>query len=305
MTEPAGRIRNPNRLRFSEVMKKNFLFIGWLLATLAAFGQPMRIVSTSPSITETLFALGLGNRVVGVSTYCRYPPEVLHLPKIGTYARPDPEKIAILRPDLAIIHSGSASLPGRLAALRIEFLEVSQTSLSDVYVFIREIGRAAGVTAQADRLVQNIRTRLEAIQSQSQGFRRPSVLLLVGKDPGMLTNMVGAGPKAYLGELLEIAGGRNVLDDVVKIPYPRISLETVVRLDPDLILDASGMGDLKEDVWTMQHRMREPWLQHRELSAVRNGRVVAITSEALVVPGPRVVDAVESMRKPIREASGQ
>jgi iron complex transport system substrate-binding protein len=286
-------------------MKRKSLFIGWVLVTLAAFGQPTRIVSTSPSITETLFALGLGNRVVGVSTYCRYPPEVLSLPKIGTYAKPDPEKIAILRPDLAIIHSGSATLPGRLAALRIEFLEVNQTSLSDVYVFIREIGRAAGVTAQADRLVQNIRSRLEAIQRQAQGFRKPSVLLLVGKDPGLLTNMIGVGPRAYLGELLEIAGGRNILADAAMIPYPRISLETVVRLDPDLILDASGMGDLKEDVRSMQDRMREPWLRHRELSAVRNGRVVAITSEALVVPGPRVIDAVELMREPIREASGQ
>ena len=79
-------------------MKKKLLFIGWVLVTLAAFAQPMRIVSTSPSITETLFALGVGNRVVGVSTYCRYPPEVLRLPKVGTYARPDPEKIALLRP---------------------------------------------------------------------------------------------------------------------------------------------------------------------------------------------------------------
>jgi ABC-type Fe3+-hydroxamate transport system substrate-binding protein len=286
-------------------MKKKVLFFGWVLVTLAAFAQPTRIVSTSPSITETLFALGVGNRVVGVSTYCRYPTEVLTLPKVGTYARPDPEKIALLRPDLAIIHSGSATLPDRLAALRIEFLEVSQTSLSDVYVFIREIGRAAGVTAQAERLVQNIHSRLEAIQGQAQGARKPSVLLLVGKDPGRLTNMIGAGPKAYLGELLEIAGGRNILADAALIPYPRISLETVVRLDPDLILDASGMGDLKEDVRTMQDRMREPWLRHRELTAVRNGRVVAITSEALVVPGPRVVDAVELMSKPIREASGQ
>jgi ABC-type Fe3+-hydroxamate transport system substrate-binding protein len=286
-------------------MTKNVLFFGWVLVTLAAFGQPTRIVSTSPSITETLFALGVGNRVVGVSTYCRYPTEVLTLPKVGTYARPDPEKIALLRPDLAIIHSGSATLPDRLAALRIEFLEVKQTSLSDVYVFIREIGRAAGVTTQAERLVQNIRSRLEAIQGQAQAARKPSVLLLVGKDPGRLTNMIGAGPKAYLGELLEIAGGRNILADAALIPYPRISLETVVRLDPDLILDASGMGDLKEDVRTMQDRMSEPWLRHRELSAVRNGRVVAITSEALVVPGPRVVDAVELMSKPIREASGQ
>ena len=280
-------------------------FAGWMLVALAVFAQPMRIVSTSPSITETLFALGLGNRVVGVSTYCRYPPEVLPLPKVGTFARPDPEKIALLQPDLAIIHSGATTLSSRLKALGIGFVEVDPTSLFDVYVFIREIGRAAGVTDQAENLVQNIRSRLDAIQNQSRGVRKPSVLLLVGKDPGRLTNLIGVGPKAYLGELLEIAGGRNILAESTLIPYPRISLETVVRLDPDLILDASGMGDLKQDIPLMEKRMKEPWLQHRELSAVRNGRVVAITSQSLVVPGPRVVEAVELMRKPIRETSGQ
>jgi iron complex transport system substrate-binding protein len=276
-----------------------------MLMALAVFAQPARIVSTSPSITETLFALGLGKRVVGVSTYCRYPPEVLSLPKVGTFAKPDPEKIALLRPDLAIIHSGAATLSSRLEALGIGFIEVDPTSLSDIYVFIREIGRAAGVTDQAEGLIQNIRSRLDAIQNQSRGVRKPSVLLLVGKDPGRLTNMIGVGPKAYLGELLEIAGGRNILADSTLIPYPRISLETVVRLDPDLILDASGMGDLKQDVQLMEEQMSEPWLQHRELKAVRNGRVVAMTSASLVVPGPRVIEAVELMRKPIRETSGQ
>src|SRR5262249_32412651 len=120
--------RRRTRLRLSSAerycvirsfIRKQLLFFGSLFITCAAFSPPMRIVSTSPSITETLFALGVGTRVVGVSTYCRYPPEVSRLPKVGSYARPDPEKIALLRPDLAIIHPGSPTLSGRLIALGI------------------------------------------------------------------------------------------------------------------------------------------------------------------------------------------
>jgi iron complex transport system substrate-binding protein len=104
-----------------------------LLLPLSEEAQPARIVSTFPSITETLFALGAGDRVVGVSTYCRYPPAVLSLPKVGTYTKPDPEKIALLRPDLVIIQRAANTLADRLSALGIHYLEVRVESLTEVY----------------------------------------------------------------------------------------------------------------------------------------------------------------------------
>src|SRR5580658_4724882 len=98
---------------------------------------PLRIVSTFPSITETLFALGAGDRVVGVSNYCRYPPAVLSLPKVGTFTRPDPEKIALLRPDLVIIDKSATGLAERLSALGIPHADVKLGSLADMYSMIR------------------------------------------------------------------------------------------------------------------------------------------------------------------------
>jgi iron complex transport system substrate-binding protein len=279
------------------------ILILWLLSSLAAFAQPARIVSTSPSITESLFALGLGDRVVGVSTYCHYPPAVQHLAKIGTFIKPDPEKIALLRPDLVVVQKAKSAqpLPGRLTALGIKYVEVEPGSLAEVYSTIQDIGRATGVQDRAARLVADIRQRLDTIHARASGSSRPTVLLIVGRDPGLLNNLIGVGPGAYLDELIEIAGGRNVLADS-KVTYPKISLETVVHTDPEVILDAGAMGTTQNDGTKGENELKQPWLQHRELRAVRNGLVFGLTSEALVVPGPRVVDAVEIISQRIREA---
>ena len=275
----------------------------WLLSSAAAFAQPARIVSTSPSITESLFALGLGDRVVGVSTYCHYPPAVLHLAKIGTFIKPDAEKIALLRPDLVVVQKAKSAqpLPGRLAALGIKYVEVEPGSLAEVYSTIQDIGRATGVEDRAQRLIGDIRKRLDAIHAEASGGSRPTVLLIVGRDPGLLSNLIGVGPGAYLDELIEIAGGRNVLADS-KVTYPRISMETVVRTDPEVILDAGAMGTTQNDGTKGENELKQPWISHRELRAVRNGLVFGLTSEALVVPGPRVVEAVEIISQRIREA---
>lgn len=277
---------------------------GYILGTLLALNaqaQPARIVSTFPSVTETLFALGAGDRVVGVSNYCRYPPAALSLPKIGTYAKPDPEKIALLRPDLVFVQKPAANLDDRLDALGIKHVEVKIGSLAEVYSMIREIGRAVGLPDRAEKLNGDIRSRLDAFRAEAGGRPRPKVLIVVGRTPGLLTNLTAAGPGPYIGELLEIAGGSNVLTGTA-IAYPHISLETVVRLNPDVILDTSIMGDAGADTGLREVSLREPWLAHRELAAVQNGMVLGLASESLVTPGPRVVDAVELIRTKILPA---
>ncbi len=275
-------------------------WIACALFALSAQGAPARIVSTLPSVTETLFALGAGNRVVGVSNYCRYPPAVLSLPKVGTYTKPDPEKIALLRPDLVILQQSASALADRLSALGIQHVAVKVGSLDEVYSMILDIGRAVSLPERAERLNAEIRSRLDAFRAETRGKPHPTVLMVVGRNPGQLTNLIAVGPGSYLGELLEIAGGSNVLTGTV-IAYPRISLETVVRLNPDVIIDASMMGEVGVDPTPQEERLREPWLIHRELAAAQNGMVFGLASESLVTPGPRVVDAVELLRAKIRQ----
>lgn len=290
-------------VNMQRAVKKLFLFLSVLLLALTIQAQPKRIVSTFPSATETLFALGVGNRVVGVSSYCRYPPAVLSLPKVGSYTKPDPEKIALLRPDLVIIDKTMTPLADRLSALGIRYAQVKIGSLADVYSMIQDIGLAAGVPDKAASLNKEIRLRLETICSESEGHPKPTVLLVVGRTPGLLTNLTAAGPSTYLGELLQIAGGSNALG-AEAISYPHISLETVVRLNPDVILDMSMMGESTEPR-VQENRLRQPWLVHRELTAVRNNDVFGLTSETLVTPGPRVVEAAEEIRAKIRRVIPQ
>jgi iron complex transport system substrate-binding protein len=157
------------------------------------------------------------------------------------------------------------------------------------------------VEARAAALVASIRARLDAIRAESQNAKRPTVLLIVGRDPGLLSNLVGVGPGAYLDELIAIAGGKNMLADS-KLQYPHISMETVLRADPDIILDAGAMGTTQNDGTKGEEELKQPWMAQQPLKAVRNRKVFGLTSETLVVPGPRVVEAVEILRKRIREA---
>jgi len=270
----------------------------WLCLALAAFAQPARIVSTSPSITEILFELGAGPSVVGVSTYCRYPEQVLQLPKVGTYSRPNAERIALLKPDLVILHRQNGDLANRLEALGIRTLTIEQGSLAQLFATMRAIGDAVGRRAQAEAQVARIQEKIQSAAAR-KNTAGPSVLLIVSKNREQLTGLIAAGPRTYLGELLEAAGGRNALTASSTQNYPRISLETVIHLNPDFIIDASGMGDEPNDTPEQQKRTIAPWLARGELRAVRHQRVRAVLSEALVVPGPRVVEALDLLRNVI------
>jgi iron complex transport system substrate-binding protein len=279
---------------------------GLLLPIVSAHAAaPARIVSTSPSITETLFALGLGERVVGVSTYCRFPAEVQKLPKVGTFLKPDAELIAGLRPDLVLVHELSTGIDRSLASLRIPFVVVDRGTLASVFSSIRQIAQAAGDPARGGALVADIERRLERVRRGADSAARPRVLFIIGRNPGTLSDLVAVGPGSYIDNLIEIAGGRNVLAIHGQPEYPRISMETVLRLDPEVIVDTVDMGETEAE-----RRVRQPinerlWTTYGTLTAVKTLRLHAATTDALVVPGPRVVDAAEWVAALLRERSGR
>jgi iron complex transport system substrate-binding protein len=262
----------------------------------------MRIVSTSPSITESLFGLGLGDRVVGVSQYCRYPPAALALPRVGTFLKPDVESIARLSPDLVLIHANADGLEGRLSAVGLRFVAADRgTGLAGVYSSIGAIAEAAGVPERGRALVAEIQGRLTRMRDAAKGAPHPRVLLIVGRRPGTLSDIVAVGRKAYLGQLLEIAGGTNVLDDPRLPEYPRISLETVIRLRPDVIIDTGDMGDTPEERERNGRANDALWRGNFLVAAAVIKRIHAATTDALVVPGPRVTEAAEWLRSLIQE----
>jgi iron complex transport system substrate-binding protein len=272
-----------------------YFLVLFLLFVRGTQAEPQRIVSTSPTITEALFALGLGPHVVGVSNYCEYPPQVKDLPKVGTFLRPDPELIARLHPDLVILHKLPNDVTDRLSALHIPYAVVDRGGLTDAYTEIKQIGDAAGAKPQADTLIAKIRVRLDQIRSQSNTETKPSVVFIMGRESGTLSGLIAVGRDLFLNDLIEVAGGTNPIAKDSSQPYPHISLETILRINPDVLIDMGDMGATQQDRERKALENRELWNHVSNLAAAKNGRVYSLTSTAFVVPGPRVIDAAETL----------
>jgi iron complex transport system substrate-binding protein len=263
------------------------------LSAAALCAQPQRIVSTAPSITELLFALGLGDRVVGVDRFSHYPPEAATRTHIGDYASPNIEAIAALRPDLVIIPTNPVRLRERLEALRIQVLEVDQEGLPKLFRSFEVVGQATGATAQAARLTATVKLQLEAIRAKAAGRPRTRMMFVVGRTPNALNELFVMGGASYLNELIEIAGGENVFRDA-SAAYPQVSLEEVLKRNPEVIID---MGEMSQTIGVTPEQKRAVealWQRLPSLAAVKNRRVHAVASDIFVVPGPRVVDAARA-----------
>jgi len=276
-------------------MRRLIIFwLGFWFAAAIVFGQaPKRIVSTAPSITELLYALGLGDRVVGVDRFSRYPVEALRKPKIGDYANPNLETIASLRPDLVIIPVNPVKLAERLAVLRLKVLEIDQESVAKLYESFRIVGETAGAGAEAAKLASTVRLQLDAIRARAAPLKRTRMMFVVGRTPNRLDGLIVVGQASYLNEIITLAGGENVFRDAVA-SYPGVSLEEVLARNPDVILD---MGDMADTVGVTDQHKREVtglWERLASVNAVKQHRVHAVASDIYVVPGPRVVDAAKA-----------
>jgi iron complex transport system substrate-binding protein len=264
------------------------LIVPLLLAVNLWGAGAQRIVSTAPRITESLFAMGLGPRVVGVTIYCKYPEEALKLPKIGTLLKPDVEAIVALRPDLVVVSDQHGHLAEQLSRLHIPSVEMQSQNLDAIYAGARAIGKAAGAVDAAERMIQGMQSQLQAIAQRTAGQPKPTVAFIVGHTAGRLEGLVAGAGSSYFSDLLRYAGGINVFADVVT-PYPKISLEEILSRDPDLIMELSG------DTRPKQEEVLALWQSKRSLKAVRAGRVYAVESTPFLVPGPRAVEAVKQV----------
>lgn len=266
-----------------------------ILVPLVLVAQPARIVSTSPSVTETLFALGLGDRVVGVSNYCHFPAELSKRARVGTWLKPNAEVIARLRPDLVIVQKLPNDVAEQLRALKVRVAVIDNGDVARNLESMREIGLAAGVPDRAEALVTRIRSDLDAIRNSMQGRSRRA-LFVVGRMPGKLEGLVGVGSKSYLHELIAIAGGVNVLTGTAT-DYARVSLEAVVRLNPEVLIDMGEMAETTGVTEAQKQNVVRLWLAQETLAAVRSGRVYAVADDIFVVPGPRMVDAARALAR--------
>ncbi len=245
-----------------------------------------RIVSTAPSITETLFALGLGPRVVGVTIYCKFPPEAAKLPKIGTLLKPDVEAILALKPDLVVVQKQPNHLAEELSRLHVPYIEMQSQNVETIYAGARAIGKATGTSETAEQIINSLQSQLQRLKELTDHAPKPSVAFIVGHTAGRLEGMVAGSGTSYFSDLLHYAGGTNIFADVT-VPYPKISLEEILSRDPDVITELSGNTRLK------QQELLSLWQTKGMLKAVRSGRVYPLESDPFLIPGPRAVEAAK------------
>lgn len=261
-----------------------------LVALLAAPAPAAeRIISLAPSVTETLFALGVGDRVVGVSTYCDYPPAALKIDRVGTFLQPNLERILAKKPDLviAVPSPGNQAPVEHLQALGLKVLVVDPERIAEILASIRSIADAVGVPQAGGELVARIERDLAAVESRLSDAARPPTLMLVGRAP-----LVAAGAQTYQGELLERAHGTNVAAESGQA-WPHISLELVVARAPQVIIDASMGSEESAD----SHAAQAFWADFPTIPAVRDGRIYGYRSYELLRPGPRVAETLATVAR--------
>ncbi len=256
---------------------------------------PQRIVTMAPSVTETVFALGLGDRVVGVSDYCKYPPETRDKPRIGGLLNPNFERIVGLRPDAVLLLESSVQDPSVFHKLRIPVLEVNHLSVDEILASIQRIGAACGAGDRAEAIVADIHRRLDRIAEKTAGRHRPRVMVAIDRTlgTGSLQDVYLAGHDGHIDRIIELAGGENAYPQS-HARFPVVSQEGIMQIDPEVILDlAYGLAGKDAD----ERALRADWQCLHEVDAVRHDRVHLVADDFATVPGPRFILFVEKVAR--------
>lgn len=234
-----------------------------------------RIVSLAPNLTEILFALDLGDRVVGVTDFCNYPEEAAAKPRIGGFVNPNLEAILELDPDLAVAtpNIGNRDAVLRLESLGVEFLILETPDLEGLYAATRRIAARAGVAERGETLVARMTGDVDRIRARVAGERPTPALMVFAHDP-----LVVAGEGTFFDDMMTIAGGRNLAGGA-RGRFPHFSLEEVVRAGPEVIIETvMGPGGEPDVAF---------WERFGSVPAVRDRRICTPTPDLVLRPGPR------------------
>lgn len=266
----------------------------WALAAPAmgeqsAQSTPVRIVSLAPSVTETLFAIGAGEQIVGVCTFCDFPAAVERIQRVGSYVAPNVEAIVAAAPDVVIgVPPNNPAALAALVRLGIRVVVAPVDTLAQIEAAIRTIAREAGREAAGGTVVAQLRHRLAAVHASLAGMPPRRVLMVVGQNP-----LIAVGRGTFLDELITLARGHNIAAETGQ-QWPRLSVEFIVAKQPEVIIDGS-MG-------SEEHARGQPlglWRHFPLLPAVQSGRLYGRRLHTLLRPGPRLADGLEELARMI------
>ena len=253
---------------------------------------PQRIVSMSPPITEILFALGLGDRVVGVTSFCDYPPEAQAKDKIGGIIDPSEEKVVALEPDLIFATVGNPKpVLESFARNGLTVFSVNPDRFDEVSSTLRSVARICGVSQAGERLAGDMESAASEIRDKVAGLdesSKPRALFVVWLDP-----LHVAGPKTYLDDMLTLCGARNVAAETEN-PWKQYSVEMAVSANPDVLVIGAHQSVAPEDQKTYIAELRaNP--QWSTVKAVKSGRIGFIHSDLVSRTGPRLTRGLSQL----------
>ena len=250
--------------------------------------RPQRIVSLAPSLTETVYALGAGDRLVGVTNYCDFPVEAQSKPKIGDMLNPNLERITAMHPDLVLItkEGNRRDTLTALEHLNIAVFAVETERLDDISRMFRDVGRAIGEAAAGLTLANTLDQRLSRVQHTMAGQKARRVLMVIWLQP-----VVTVGRGTFLNDLLERAGARSIAD-IDSQPWPKLSVEEIVRSDPEYIVvtRSPGFSPGRDELLKLPG-----W---KELTAVKQDRIISMP-DTVQRPGPRIADMLDLLARAI------
>ncbi len=252
----------------------------------AVTSNPQRIISLAPNVTEILFALGLGDRIAGVTGYCDFPEAAKTKEKIGDTLNPNLERIISLKPDLVVVSTASQleNLTRKLDQLAIPVYVTNPRSVREVTVSIRKLGEVTGAVDRAMAIADEMERRISAVEGRVKGLPEPLVLYVLQTGP-----LITAGRNTFINDLIVLAGGRSISGDETA-DYPQFSRETVIARAPEVIVAPASHGselvkesDLRRDFAVTP--------------AIRAGRIVRVNPDLVDRPGPRIVEGLENLAR--------
>lgn len=272
--------------------------IVWLLADnaqkpLSTVKNYQRIITLSPSLTETVFALGLGDHVVAVTDYCDYPAQAQALPSVGSYTNTSLEAITRLQPDLVIMLNGQQQRQQQLEQLGIKTLVLDNSTIADIKETIQKIADLTDRQNEADKLLTSIQAQIDYVHNKVRGLVPVRTLVGIAHyvNSDQLDTVYIAGQHDFYNELLKLAGGVNVYTDTT-VKVPSVSAEGIIRMNPDAIIDV--FPEQKDHQSDMKQVIKQ-WQSLRNVNAVKQQRIYIIEHDYASIPGPRIFKLLPEM----------
>ncbi len=255
-------------------------------------GSELRIISMAPNITEILYKLGLSKSIVGITDFCKYPPQTKLKESIGGIINPDIEKIVSLNPNLIVaLDSNKPVLSKIKSRLNVRILSIKDNTVEEIIRAITIIGYAVKKHARAVSIANKLRQFIDRVKSLKSLLKQKEVLIIVGRDSESLTNLFVAGGENFIDELVTLAGGRNVFSNSSEKYLPVSLGETIIPQKPEVIIEITGGIPLTEE---QERKYNVLWNEHQLIPAVKNKKIYYLTQDYFVIPGPRINNALKT-----------